>query len=125
MQTRYRRATYGIGFKPWHAVVAVVVIIIAIMAFSSYQSVDSRTVTICDKERSDGEYRIYTSDGTFVMKDIYFGDTRFNTADAYGKLKVGETYELKFKGWRIPLFSEFPNITEATPASSAPPSGSC
>jgi hypothetical protein len=96
---------------------AVIALIVGITLITSYQSQKHRTVTVCSKEpvsTGDGhEYRIYTDGGTFVMKDIYIGGTRFNTADAYGKIRPDTTYDLTYKGWRLPLFSTFPNIIEA------------
>ncbi|HVX58140.1 MAG TPA: hypothetical protein VG964_00195 [Candidatus Saccharimonadales bacterium] len=100
--------------------VAIIAAAIAVPAVMSYTKQKEKVVTICDKERtvkSDGsgaEYRIYTDHGTFVMKDTFIGGFRYNTADAYGRLRVGKTYSIKYYGWRFGLTSSFPNITHAT-----------
>ncbi len=38
---------------------------------------------------------------------------KFNSADRYGALQPGRRYQLTVIGWRVPLFSWFPNIVEA------------
>jgi len=35
---------------------------------------------------------------------------RWDSSDLYGKIKVGETYEAKVYGWRMPIFSSYKNI---------------
>ncbi len=55
------------------------------------------------------EYRIYGSNETFVMEDS-IAKGRFRTADDYGKLRQGQTYNCKAFGWRVPLFSGFRNL---------------
>jgi hypothetical protein len=110
----YRRASFrGLPIAFGLALVAIIVFSIGGLLFSNYQKLEQRVATICDKERDEGEYRIYTDNGTLVMKDIYFNGTRFDTAEAYGRLKEGETYILTTKGWRFGLTSSFPNIVEA------------
>ena len=78
---------------------------------------DISRVTICATERSatsdGGEYRIYTDHGTYVMEDVFFiGGHRLNTADDYGRLRVGTTYDIHTVGWRNGFLSMFKNITE-------------
>lgn len=77
------------------AVVALLVVVFIVIPVTiNYHTFQQRTVVICGKERAapSGEYRIYTSDGTFVMEDIFFAGRRFDTADAYGKLKEDKPY---------------------------------
>lgn len=95
-----------------------VLMVVGLPAIVSYNTFHERIVMVCEKERAatsggDAEYRVYTSDGTFVMEDILLAGTRFDTADAYGKLKTGKSYEVTYKGWRVPFFSMFPNIVGA------------
>ena len=90
----------------------------------------TEVVTVCDKGsvqrgRYGHEYRIYTSAATYVVKDYYgLGDSRFDSADLYGRIKVGETYIVDSYGYRIPLISAFWNITEAT-STQQEPTGTC
>lgn len=108
-------------------VVAVVItIIVSIFYFNSRESLESCTVDSKDRAISvssdkDGntttktDYRVYTSCGVFTVGDnLFFG--RFNSADTYGSLHEGSTYDLDVIGWRNGFFSMFPNIltVEAT-----------
>jgi len=109
-------------------VVAVVGVAIGIPTFTSYSTTRSDIVTICNKEavatKSGHEYRVYTSNGTFVVKDHIVNGSRFNSADVYGKLASGKTYNLTYYGWRNGFFSAFENIIDATPSTEMP-TGSC
>ena len=67
---------------------------------------------------SDGEsqYRVHTENcGTFSIEDSLL-DTRFDTADMYGAIQNGETYDFSTRGKRVGFLSMFPNIIEATPS---------
>ena len=83
-------------------------------------------VTICGKEsvqkgRSDHEYRVYTSGATYVVEDYYgSGGSRFNSADIYGRIQVGETYIIKSYGYRVPWASTFWHIESVTPTDQEP-----
>lgn len=75
---------------------------------------NTQTCTVSGKESvvkdGDHEYRVYTEEcGTLVVKDTLIRG-RFNSSDTYGKLKENESYELTTNGWRVPVFSMFPNI---------------
>lgn len=66
---------------------------------------------------SRSEVRIYTDNcGTMMMKDTMFRGV-FNSADMYGSVREGETYDVSTYGFRIPVLSQFPVITDITPAS--------
>ena len=91
---RRRRGDFvGMRYALLGIAVIIGVLVLVVWPFTNYQSHKTQTVTVCDKERaatgSGGEYRIYTDKGTFVMKDSWLGGTRFDTADAYGKIKKG------------------------------------
>ena len=90
-------------------------------------------VTVCDKgsvqtgsgDSRSHEYRVYTSGQTYTVKDYYGSEgTRFNSADIYGRIQVGETYIFKSYGYRIPWMSSFWNITEVIPTTQKP-TGTC
>ena len=59
-------------------------------------------------------YRVYTDNcGVFEVEDrLFLGN--FNSADIYGSLKEGGTYDLSTRGYRVPFLSMFPVIVEAT-----------
>lgn len=52
---------------------------------------------------------IYTNKGTFKNTDSTFPWKR-NSSDIYGQLNQGKTYTCKVAGWRIGLFSSYPDI---------------
>ena len=90
-------------------------------------------VTICGKESvqvgsgdsRSHEYRVYTSESTYVVEDYYgIGGSRFSSADLYGHIKVGETYIIRSYGYRIPWASSFWNIESITPTPQEP-TGTC
>lgn len=82
----------------------------------AYNTTHTKTITVCSKERAatdnGAEYRIYAYEGTYVMADSLFGKTRYSTADAYAKVQSRTTYDVVFKGFRVPFLSMFPNLLE-------------
>lgn len=117
--------------EPWYmrlvtwVVCAVILVVLIIIGGVNYERVSApHNITVCSKERvatdgGGGEYRVYTAEGTYVMADSLLGVTRYNTADAYAKIKPRTTYTVTTKGWRIPFFSAFENILTAQPAPAA------
>lgn len=87
-------------------------------AYNSYKTEHTITTTICSKESvnidNGHEYRVYTVDGTFAVKDHVVNGLRTRSADTYGRLQSNTTYEITYYGWRNGVFSLFPNILEAT-----------
>lgn len=67
------------------------------------------------RSNDSNEYRVYTDNcGTLKVGDsIFIG--RFDSADVYSRIKENQTYDMKLQGFRLPVFSMFPNIIEATP----------
>lgn len=74
---------------------------------------------VTDKDRttnSEGQsdMRVYTENcGVFSVKDSIF-IMRFDSADTFSQIKVGDTYDFESRGFRVGILSQFPNITEAT-----------
>lgn len=63
--------------------------------------------------KNSSEMRIYTENcGTFKVADITLRG-RFDSADVYGRIIPNHTYDFEAMGYRLPFFSEFPNITKA------------
>jgi hypothetical protein len=73
------------------------------------------SVTVNSGDRPHNQYRVYTNEcGTLTIGDtIVVG--RFNSADLYGTLQPGTTYAMETGGYRVGVFSMFPNIISATP----------
>lgn len=76
---------------------------------------DKESVTVNSGDRPHNQYRVYTDEcGTLTVGDtIAIG--RFDSADLYGKLQPGTTYTMETGGYRVGMFSMFPNIISATP----------
>lgn len=104
------------------ALLAVGGIVFGVHAYKSTQRVVTTTVT--DKGRvcsgssngnSSCKYLIYTDDGTYKLTDtVIYG--RFNTSDVYGRIRRDHTYRFTVVGWRIPVFSSYPNIIKVSEA---------
>lgn len=83
----------------------------------SYLSVDEyKNVIIEDKERittrENSYYLIYTNKGVFKNEDSLL-HWKFNSSDYQGKLKIGESYDIKANWFRVPFLSMYENILEA------------
>lgn len=84
-----------------------------------YLSSETIEITINDKERittGSGEnisskFIIYTDNGVFENTDSWLF-LKFNSADFQNKFQIGETYEVKVAGWRIPILSMYKNIVK-------------
>jgi hypothetical protein len=71
---------------------------------------------VCSSSSDSGQtckYLVFTDKGTFEVTDSLLNG-RFNSSDVYGRLHEGSTYNLKVVGFRIPIFSSYQNILEAT-----------
>lgn len=106
------------------AVLLIIVFAIGLPMCGSYYERHTVTTHVVNKENvceSSGDhvsctYLIFTDAGTFKIEDALFGVTRFNSSDIYGRVREDEDYVIKYYGWRIPLFSTYPNIESITPA---------
>lgn len=112
-----------LGFKIIFGVTILMFAAMIIIPLTSggYFTVSSQTNCVVTEKStavSDGEsqYRVHTENcGTFVIEDSLI-DGRFNTADMYGAIHSGETYDFTARGKRLEYLSLFPNIIEATPS---------
>jgi hypothetical protein len=97
-------------------------LIIALFIFISILPILHTTtytnVTVFDKSysgESDG-YLVWIEDENGVQYELQNEDIllkgKFNSSTIQGKLKEGERYNITTVGWRIPLFSCYPNIVE-------------
>ena len=103
-------------------VIAFIVLLVASIGISIYLPIATKenvTITVVDKERIvesgtdsvSSKYLIFTEDEVFENTDslLVF---KFNSSDIQGKLKIGETYQVRVYGWRVPIFSMYRNIIE-------------
>lgn len=113
-----RRAPLGL-------VVLALVGVILVGAVSSFAGEQTRpcTVTGADRARNrDGgsDMRVYTEQcGTLQVRDLWLRG-QFSSADIFGALQDGHTYNVTTVGWRVPIVSRFPTIL-GTPLEIAAP----
>jgi hypothetical protein len=94
-------------------------VMIFLGSLSYYFSQETITILIQGKERittGGGEnisskFMVYADSEVFENTDsVLF--LKFNSADYQNKLLVGNTYDVKVVGWRVPLLSWYRNIVE-------------
>lgn len=116
----YERKNRGLKKKALTVIGIVIVSLIVIFWSMNYYSEKTYTATVTDKDiknyDSDSKFLIFTKteDGVtrvFSMEDTWIKG-RWNTADDYAEIEVGETYTFTVIGWRIPFISEYENIIE-------------
>lgn len=119
----YRRSSTTLINGPAIVVILFFLAFIAVtgtLVASSTASPTTKTCTVTGKDRTmkpkgGSDARIYTAEcGTYEVADSFL-HSRYNSADVYGRIQPGR-YKITSIGWRIPLFSMFPNIMEADPA---------
>lgn len=86
------------------------------LLFSGKLTVETKTITVQEKSvKREGDvdrYLIFTENsGVMECTDSWL-DWKFDSSDFYGKLRVGETYSVTTRGWRVPFLSWYPNIVE-------------
>ena len=116
-------------------IIGVVALVFIGLMFTNapYQLLTQRTlegVIISDKQISTetdkdtgtvvSTYLIYTNQGVFRNDDARWF-LKFDSSDFYGNLEKGKAYNLKVYGWRIPIFSMYPNIVRMTPVATPQP----
>ena len=104
----------------WVLVISVLIIalIMFILILPLFNTTTYNNVTVVDKSYSgelDG-YLVWVEDENGVQYELQNEDIllkgKFNSSTIQGKLKEGEKYNITTVGWRIPLFSCYPNIIE-------------
>lgn len=118
-----RRSSYSPGFGGFGCIVLIIIaLFLGGIAFEVYSVFHKNSVTFTVNEKvvktdcgHDGhcksKYLIFTDHGVFQDTDsfVYF---KFNSSDLYNKLRVGQTYNCKTYGFRIPFFSKYPNLVD-------------
>lgn len=102
--------------------VLAIIVTICVLYFGSIRTetgcvVDSKERYTSFSSSKDGttttqKKLVYTSCGVFTVDDNFFL-LRFNSADTYGSLKEGDTFNLEVIGWRNGFLSWFPNVLSA------------
>lgn len=108
------------NFSMMHIIAPIIVLaVIGSVAVSVVGYFQETTYSNCVVSRTENTYnasskmmekRVYTENcGVFTANDD-LGRLHFDSADTYGSLQEGETYTFTATGFRIPIFSMFPNI---------------
>ena len=112
-----------------YIIAGVVAIVLIGLCFTNapYQLLTSRTIenvlikdkqvtTETDKETGKvvSTYLIFTDHGVYRNDDALW-HIKYNSSDVYGMLDKGGLYNVKVYGWRIPIFSMYPNIVKVSP----------
>jgi hypothetical protein len=121
---RPRRPKSKIGFGI-AAVAFLVLAFIAVTLYSTYGTQRTETFTVNHRERTGGDwgkYLVYTDKGVFENTDSVFY-LKFDSSDVYGQLAEGGTYECNVYGWRVGVFSWYPNIKDCKTIQVAPGPG--
>lgn len=99
---------------------ALLFLITVIWFLTSYLFTFEYNVTVTDKQTTynkqtkDSDFLVFTDVTTFKLDDTLWGTIRFDSSDEYGLITVGECYKLKAFGYRVPLFTMYPNIIDFT-----------
>lgn len=111
-----------LGSGGWVLIIGLFIIfVIFIMPAMLHLDRETYTVTITEKavKKHDKEdrYLVYakTEDGrtmVFENTDTWL-EWKFKSSDVQGSLIIGEKYKVKAYGWRIGMFSMYPNIVKA------------
>jgi hypothetical protein len=90
-----------------------VIVVLAAITYTGigYILMDAQRVTVTKTERVSDQYLVFTDKGVFTNKDDW-RFLKFNSSDLYGKLsqKIGSKVIIQYTGFRIPVFSVYPNI---------------
>lgn len=60
-------------------------------------------------EGKSSRYLVYTKEGVYENTDSLFLG-KFNSSDLYNQIQQNKQYECLVTGWRIPFFSDYPNL---------------
>lgn len=102
-----------------HVIIIIVILLVAVApGIIKVCNTQTWVVTVTDKDRmSDkNKYLVYTFDQSGESRVFEITDSllmwRFDSSDDYNCIEVGKTYKFTTGGYRIPLFSMYPNIYE-------------
>ena len=101
-------------------VIAILVLVIGIGMVKSYYSEKTYQISVTEKDIKNygdgGKFLVFAEleDGTirvFSIEDTLIKG-RWDSADDYARIQVGESYTVTVIGWRVPFLSWYENIIE-------------
>lgn len=88
-----------------------------VMSVLSFFHVTEVTSKVTKAERvyskHDNSFRVFTEEGVFTIESSIFM-MRLNNENLYSSIRVGDTYRITSRGWRIDFLGIFPNIEMVT-----------
>lgn len=117
---RYERGRRSLGscIVP---ILLIIAIIAGIFSFIAYNSEKNYTITVTrvtvKNNNNQSKYLVFGDDENGKSQVFEITDNwlrfRFDSSDLWGKIKEGETYDIKTIGWRVQFFSWYENIISA------------
>ncbi len=108
---------FGIILLPFIGFVLLFILIFGYNIAFSVSRGEAGPCLVDDKDRTsyegESDMRVYTDCGVFQVGDNLLAG-KFNSADTFSQIKIGETYYFKTYGWRLPILSQFPVILEVS-----------
>ena len=96
-------------------VLAIIVLVIIGIGYvnSIYFNQQTKSCLVTGKEsvlvQGKNQYRVYTTCGTYTIQDS-LSIFRYNSSDLYGSIIQNTNYDIHSGGYRLSIFSIFPNI---------------
>ena len=96
-------------------IIAITFLTLSCTGCVGYMNEQTTTCEVKDKwiKRPSGSenelYLVNCGGTTYKVSDLLFKG-KFNSADIYGNLEIGKTYEITTTGYRWSFFSEYQNI---------------
>lgn len=126
------------GVRPHHVLGGIASIIILAVVFGGHllkstveATVDNHweTCTVTNMtagttSQGTSHYRIYTEQCGVLADGDQWLTGKHNSADIYGQIQVGHTYNFHVVGIRNDTLSEFPNVLAVTPVTAPAPAAS-
>lgn len=96
--------------------VIVIILSYSIIIYFDYSNVEQTTIQVKDKYvkykiSSDKYIVIDSNNNAYQITDLLF-IWKFNSTDIYNLLEIGQTYKITTSGYRIRIFSSYPNINK-------------
>jgi hypothetical protein len=99
-------------------IAAAITLVVAIPFVVNYSNIQIEDVTIVGtqvkRDNNKDVYMVFTDKGVFKNTDslLWF---KFDSSDVQSILMQNKKVRVKHAGYRIPFFSAYPNVIEATP----------
>lgn len=111
MHYQHSRETAGISL-----IILLVLVLVGMFAVTIRGSERIETITVESSDRAgtsrSSDARLYLEDGRIYRVRDSISYLHFRSADVWAQVRQPGTYEVRVIGWRVPIFSMFPNVIE-------------